>query len=156
MPNHSELRPPYLVGGIQYTEDQLQALAANRCRGSSRALASLPPHPFTTDGCSLVPNDRLTECCIEHDMAYWCGGPSDLRRAADEALRSCIVLHGGRVKSTFMYGGVRLGGSRWLPFPWRWGYGYPWPRGGASSAKPADIRKIIVETGRATIVSSRD
>jgi hypothetical protein len=28
MPNHSELRPPYLVGGIQYTEDQLQALAA--------------------------------------------------------------------------------------------------------------------------------
>ena len=136
IPHHSELRPPYLVGGIQYTEVKLQALAAERCRESSGAFASLPPYPFTTDGCSLVPNGPMTECCIEHDMAYWCGGPSVLRRTADEALKSCIVGHGGKVKSTFMYAGVRLGGARWLPLPWRWGYGYAWPRGGARSDAP--------------------
>jgi hypothetical protein len=136
MPHHCEQRPPYLVGGIQHTEVELQALAADRCRGSTAAPASLPPNPFTTDGCSLVPNGPMTECCIEHDMAYWCGGPSALRGTADEALRSCIVQHGGKVKSTFMYAGVRLGGARWLPFPWRWGYGYAWPRGGATSGAP--------------------
>jgi len=91
IPHHSDLQPPYLVGGTEYTEVKLQALATDRCRGSSGALASLPPNPFTTDGCSLVPNGPMTECCIEHDMAYWCGGPSVLRSASDEALSSCIV-----------------------------------------------------------------
>ena len=59
MPHHSKQRPPYLVGGIQYTEAKLQALAADRCRESSGAFASLPPYPFTTDGCSLVPNGPM-------------------------------------------------------------------------------------------------
>jgi len=32
MPHRSERRPPYLVGGIQYTEVEFQALAADRFR----------------------------------------------------------------------------------------------------------------------------
>ena len=32
-----------------------------------------PPHPFTTDGCSMWPDDGWAQCCVEHDFAYWCG-----------------------------------------------------------------------------------
>lgn len=30
---------------------------------------------------------------------------------------------------SIMYLGIRIGGSPWLPTPWRWGYGWDdWPR----------------------------
>lgn len=32
--------------------------------------------------------------------------------------------------ASVFYSGVRMGGTPWLPTPWRWGYGWDdWPRG---------------------------
>jgi hypothetical protein len=32
--------------------------------------------------------------------------------------------------SSLFYAAVRVGGTPWLPTPWRWGYGWDeWPRG---------------------------
>jgi hypothetical protein len=135
-PVRSTLLPPYVLSNVQYSEAQIQALAADRCRVSSGPSASPPPYPFTTDGCSLSPNGRWTECCVVHDMAYWCGGPAALRKAADQSLRACVKNHGSPLYANLMYIGVRLGGSPWLPFPWRWGYGFPWLHGVFKDAAP--------------------
>jgi hypothetical protein len=118
---------------VSYSEAQLQSVADDRCRRSAVPLTSLPPHRFTTDGCTLSPNGSWTECCIAHDMAYWCGGPATARRAADRSLSACVESHGHPLLAEFMYVGVRLGGTRWLPLPWRWGYGYSWPWGATAS-----------------------
>ena len=39
-----------------------------------------PSYPFTTDGCTLWPDGFWQSCCVEHDMAYWCGGSAEERR----------------------------------------------------------------------------
>jgi hypothetical protein len=142
-PVQSTLRPPYEIAGVQYSEAELQAMATDRCRRSQSPAESLPPHPFTTDGCSLSPNGRWTECCVEHDMAYWCDGAASLRRAADQLLEACVEHDGRPVLAKLMYVGVRVGGSGWLPFPWRWGYGYPWMHTAVASkdAKPSSSPK---------------
>jgi hypothetical protein len=33
------------------------------------------PTVLTTDGCSPWPDGSWGQCCIDHDMDYWCGGP---------------------------------------------------------------------------------
>lgn len=120
-PTHFRLQP--------YRDDAaqaalLQGLAAGRCDRR-------PPHPFTTDGCSMAPDGDIAACCVDHDIAYWCGGTSQERLDADRALAACVREHGhsdgfaGLVKAT-----VRAGGAPWLPFPWRWGYGWDWPDDG--------------------------
>jgi hypothetical protein len=90
--------------------------------------------PFTTDGCSLFP-DHLPgkgpycECCVQHDFAYWRGGTSQEREAADEAFRQCVERssHDARLARA-MYLGVRAGGSPHLYTWFRWGYGWPYGR----------------------------
>ena len=94
-----------------------------------------PMQPFTTDGCSLFP-DRSSAlgkdwclCCVEHDRVYWRGGPSDLRLKADEDLRACVrtvAEHPGL--ASLIHAGVRIGGSAYLPTPFRWGYGWAYGR----------------------------
>lgn len=104
------------------------ALAKARCTSG----APLPPRPFVTDGCSLSPDGVWQRCCVEHDMAYWCGGTRAQRAAADEEFRACVARSPGwgvRKIAPLMKLGVRIGGVPWLPFYWRWGYGHPWPRG---------------------------
>lgn len=129
--------------------------------------------PFATDGCSgglsttwsvvadLFPDfaaahdDRppWEACCVAHDRRYHDAGGAtdaeashDARRAADEALRACVVAGGEdriaplaghygvtedqvrlayRTIAGSMFTAVRLGGGPCSGLPWRWGYGYP-------------------------------
>ena len=49
--------------------------------------------PFVSDGCS-VPNkiipDTFTNCCVQHDYAYWVGGNRTQKEKADKDLITCI------------------------------------------------------------------
>jgi hypothetical protein len=105
-------------------EEQATALCA-----ATRPGGTLPPHTFTTDGCSVWPDGEWVECCVEHDMRYWCGGTRRARHAADQRLGECFAGLGHSVMADWIYLGVRVGGWPALPFSWRWGYGWPWPRG---------------------------
>lgn len=89
-----------------------------------QARGLIPPHRFTTDGCSMWPDGGWVHCCVEHDVAYWCGGTSPHRHLADEALRACVSAVRGAPMAWLMYAAVRVGGAPWLPFPWRWAYGW--------------------------------
>jgi hypothetical protein len=86
--------------------------------------------PFVTDGCSMFPDGTLSDatrwqhCCIEHDFAYYAGGPEDARQAADGQLQACVQDASSRGLADLMYYGVRVGGTPALPTPWRWGYGW--------------------------------
>jgi hypothetical protein len=130
--------------------------------------------PFRSDGCSgglstgwsLVSEalpaiarrhgDRppWEHCCLAHDRAYHMAGPSgadaaasfDARRAADEALRQCVVSTAEdrldalsaeyglsrdevsriyRAIADVMHRAVRLGGVPCSGLAWRWGFGWP-------------------------------
>ena len=90
--------------------------------------AGPPPRPFVTDGCSVWPDGDLYWCCVEHDIAYWCGGSRDDRLAADRTLRDCAEVEDPG-QADLVYAGVRMGGVPWLPTAWRWGYGHPFGTG---------------------------
>jgi hypothetical protein len=91
--------------------------------------------PFTTDGCSAFPNgtDKQNElwlaCCTLHDIAYWQGGTYQERVNADNALNTCVKQVGEPTIAALMLAGVRVGGTPYLPTPFRWGYGWPYLRG---------------------------
>jgi len=91
--------------------------------------------PFTTDGCSMFPEgtpkqkDLWLTCCTNHDLAYWMGGTSDEREKADRELKECVAQAGEPEIAQLMLAGVRVGGTPYVPTPFRWGYGWPWPRG---------------------------
>lgn len=91
--------------------------------------------PFTTDGCTDFPNGTSTNpeqwlhCCKRHDLKYWAGGTRIERKLADLELRSCVAATGESEIAEIMYRGVRLGGTPFLPTPWRWGYGWEKIRG---------------------------
>lgn len=91
----------------------------------------VPDRHFTTDGCSGFPDGVWQECCIEHDVSYWCGGTSDERKQADQLLKTCVQqkIQGtsGALLSNIIFVGVRLGGVCQLPTSWRWGYGRTYP-----------------------------
>lgn len=116
-----------------YRDDPVQAreLAerANELCRQQCGPSGLPPHRFTTDGCSLWPDGSWVSCCVDHDMAYWCGGSCEDRAHADATLRQCVAEHGPVGMGTTMYVGVRIGAPPWYPFPFRWGYGWDWPHG---------------------------
>ena len=91
--------------------------------------------PFSTDGCSAFPEGTLTQqslwfdCCFSHDMAYWRGGSEAQRQQADQELQQCVTQLGEGAIAELMYHGVRLGGTPYIPTPFRWGYGWPYARG---------------------------
>jgi hypothetical protein len=123
-----------IVSRLQpYRDDPVKARELERranalcCR--RRGPTDMPPHPFTTDGCSLWPDDGWVSCCVDHDIAYWCGGSCEDRAQADQTLRRCVAEHGPAGMGTTMYVGVRVGGLPWYPVPFRWGYGFDWPHG---------------------------
>jgi hypothetical protein len=106
-----------------------------------RILLSLAPpapssdlKPFTTDGCSRFPDGTSTRpelwlnCCTVHDIAYWQGGTSAERLQADRALQHCVAAVGKPTIAWFMFVGVRVGGTPYLPISFRWGYGWPYLR----------------------------
>lgn len=105
------------------------SLRAREACAARRSEAELPPHAFTSDGCSMWPNVAWVDCCIEHDIEYWCGGSARDRKRADESLRRCVAERGPIGMGAIMYIGARTGGIPWQPFPWRWGYGWECIRG---------------------------
>jgi hypothetical protein len=113
--------------------EKLQLRAQEYC---SQFGGEMPPHPFTTDGCSMWPDDRWVQCCVEHDLDYWCGGSSDDRKRADAGLRQCVGADSGAFMGWMMYWGVRAGGVAWMPFPWRWAYGWDCCRGYQEHLRP--------------------
>lgn len=91
---------------------------------------------FKSDGCSCFPEgtrkepDLWKQHCLDHDYAYWQGGTRQERKMADLKLRDGIRGEGKPVIAQIAYAGVRLGGTPWLPTPWRWGFGWSdFPRG---------------------------
>jgi hypothetical protein len=163
-------------------------LPAHRMLMETREGAELSP--FVTDGCSggmstiwrtiavqfpdfaemHGPVPPWEACCEAHDMIYHDAGGAttagksfDARRAADEALRICVVETGegelAQMSAAYgvseealrqiyrgigdaMYLAVRFGGGPCSGLPWRWGYGYPGCSfllgSGASGGKPKD------------------
>jgi hypothetical protein len=85
-----------------------------------------PPH-FTTDGCSMWPDDGWVRCCVEHDVAYWCGGTSaphaGRRNVPRLRVRSARRAHGvahvrGRPRGWSAVGTVPVALGLWLgPLP---------------------------------------
>jgi len=62
-------------------------------------------------------------------LSYWRGGTRAERRAADDALEQCVAAKGYPKVAALMSMGVFVGGTPFLPTPFRWGYGWPYPRG---------------------------
>lgn len=102
----------------------LNELAAARCVSRT---GTVPARAFTTDGCSMFPDGDWQQCCIAHDMDYWCGGSAEQRLRVDRNLQTCVRETGHPLVGSVMLFGSRLGGHPAWPFPWRWGYGDPWP-----------------------------
>jgi hypothetical protein len=91
---------------------------------------------FKSDGCSCFPDGTLADPdlwkphCRVHDYAYWKGGTCNERKQADLKLRDGIRSEGKPLTAQLAYFGVRIGGTPWLPTPWRWGFGWSgFPRG---------------------------
>jgi len=109
--------------------------------------ATQPLEPFTSDGCSSFPDGTPTnqtlflDCCTLHDFAYWQGGTVGQRLQADKAFAQCISELGQQALSEFMLLGVRVGGTPYLPTPFRWGYGWPYPKGYAPLA-PEEVEQV--------------
>lgn len=109
----------------------LQSRALEVCAVQRGANAAMPPIPFTTDGCSMWPDAGYGQCCVAHDMQYWCGGSAAQRWEADRQLQQCLSDLGRPAMGLTMRIGTRLGGWSVLPLPWRWGYGWPYPGSGS-------------------------
>ena len=117
---------------LNFTMISLVSLLAVSCQ------ATRPPRlcDFESDGCSCFPNgtprspDLWKQDCEVHDYAYWKGGTWGERKEADLKFRESIRERGQPVVAEIAYAGVRVGGTPWLPTPWRWGFGWSgFPRG---------------------------
>ena len=81
--------------------------------------------PFTTDGCSVVPDFNFVNCCKIHDLHYWAGGTEEQRLAADEEFYQCILKETGiEAVASVYYWGVREFGGPNPENPYAWGYGW--------------------------------
>ena len=136
-PVRSKLPPPYAINGTRLSTPEMNKYAEDWCM-EAQARIQLPPHPFTTDGCSVSPDSHWQSCCLQHDVEYWCGAGD--RRAVDDSFRRCMLTRTNKVYANLAWLGVRLGGGRFVPFPWRFGYGSPWPHRKAT----AELMKNVV------------
>jgi hypothetical protein len=119
------------------------------------AVKKQPDFIFTTDGCSRAPDDNWVACCVVHDITYWCGGSKKDREAADQFLKQCVNKQADVIGSLF-YAGVRVGGTPWLPTPWRWGYGWgDWPRGYESLERSPPVLKILEDLNVKQVVKKQ-
>lgn len=123
---------PYVANDLK--RNAVEQIAADYCAKMRAPVdapnpAQQPDDVFTSDGCTAWPNNSWLSCCIVHDITYWCGGSEQNRKEADQYFEQC-VNNKMQVMGNVMYSGVRIGGSPWLPTPWRWGYGWKhWPNG---------------------------
>lgn len=103
----------------------LFALHAFAQTNADAAVKSAPP-TFRSDGCSLFPDGKYLDCCVEHDRAYFSGGSWTMRWRADKKLFKCVAAKKGfehKLIAPLMWAGVRVGGLHFLPTPFRWGFG---------------------------------
>ncbi|MFA0790101.1 FAD-binding oxidoreductase [Microbulbifer echini] len=100
-----------------------------------KSLFAVEIEDFYSDGCSIFPDgtpnqsDLWLDCCRVHDYAYWKGGSYAQRQEADRNLEACVAKTGESEVALLMLVGVRVGGTPFLPTPFRWGYGWPYLRG---------------------------
>ena len=123
-PSHHTIEP--------YRSDSQSAMQLERSAGQTcqqSVSIPLPVKTFVTDGCSMWPDGTWAECCVNHDIPYWCGGSSQQRRDADRTLKMCVSNRHSNWMGALMYWGVRVGGHPWIPFHWRWGFGRAYPAG---------------------------
>jgi hypothetical protein len=107
----------------------LSARAAAFCAAENPD-APQPVKPFLTDGCSLfIDANWDLDCCIEHDIKYWCGGSAEQREAADRAFGECVGANSARIVGKEMELGVRVGGHPIWPTRYRWGFGHDYTGG---------------------------
>lgn len=107
---------------------ELEARARDLCDAQVSG-APPPDQTFITDGCTAWFNRDWGGCCVEHDIAYWCGGSREDRKRADRELRSCVEGFTSRGVAQATYLGVRVGGHPIFPVHFRWGFGRsycPW------------------------------
>jgi hypothetical protein len=121
----------YRYNHVQTTA--VEAVAEGRCL-SAVGPGSVPARTFVTDACTLWPDASFTgtgwqQCCVEHDIAYWCGGTRVQRRTADRELLQCVSAEYGAWMGAIMWTGTRVGGHPLFPAYWRWGYGHDYPLG---------------------------
>ncbi len=103
----------------------LETRAAQYCAARYPSGDQQPEKPFVTDGCSgWFDRDWDLACCVEHDIAYWCGGTREQRRRTDAEFGECVAANTSRVVGLGMRLGVRLGGHPLFPTSYRWGYGH--------------------------------
>lgn len=78
----------------------------------------------------------FTECCVEHDVAYWLGGTKEQKDKSDMQLKACMQNKlnpkfnkeiSVSVAQTY-YLGVQAGGVNFMPNSFRWGYGWNYVR----------------------------
>lgn len=128
--------------------DALELLAVQYCQEKQSAPGyaqpiKMPDYLFTTDGCSRWFDASWVSCCVVHDIMYWCGGSDEDRKEADQIIQQCVGPKASLIGG-MMYLGVRVGGSAWLPTPWRWGYGWKkWPRGYEYTNKHQSVSSIL-------------
>ena len=162
-------------GGAPTVVDDIELwleLPAQRGLARTKAAPGATLAPFVTDGCSgglsagwefavrHLPalasghgdHPPWEHCCVTHDRAYHAAPGADAvagfhaRRAADDAMRACVLAEGAARRPALMadyglsagmvdllyagiagamYRAVRLGGVPCSALPWRWGYGWP-------------------------------
>ena len=104
---------------------------ATRVRNLLSAEPTNEIEKFSSDGCSSFPDSfgkyNWQHCCLAHDIAYWAGGPKDLRKVSDDELKQCVSDFVDPALGITMKLGVRVGGGQLTGLntaPWRWGYGW--------------------------------
>lgn len=110
------------------------------------SVGASPPNACMVDGCSMAPDFNFASCCDRHDVRYWRGGSVGERAQADKTFGECIAAKDHPVLARLYHLGVRVGGTPYLPTPWRWGFGWRFPHGydadGVGAASPARVRGI--------------
>ena len=103
----------------------LEVRAVEYCSARYPSEDQQPARPFVTDGCSLwLDREWDLDCCVTHDIAYWCGGTREERRQADAAFGECVAANTAQSIGLGMRLGVRMGGHPLFPTSYRWGYGH--------------------------------
>lgn len=105
---------------------ELASVAPRACTESGNPV---PPREFYSDGCSVFMDGNWADCCIEHDVAYWCGGSYWKRLHADVKLGGCVMDKGypvvGQFAGLLMPPVIQITGMSIWPTWYRWGYGHP-------------------------------
>lgn len=108
----------------------LAAIAIILFLGAQNATAQMSsdeilPSGQKSDGCTLIAEGKIHDCCVAHDKEYFQGGTRHQRRNSDKRLYECVCKKGGWDKffAPFIWMGVRIGGLPFLPTKFRWGFG---------------------------------